>query len=81
MADTFYGQIVWTLRLTNRDPAEGGESVLTESERAFLNRMYGTYARTLLVYSYPEVAVCLDDTVIGLAPGTAMCSRVLGAWS
>ena len=52
--------------------------MLTESERAFLNRMYGTYARTLLVYSYPEVAVCLDDTVIGLAPGTAMITLTKG---
>ena len=45
--------------------------MLTESERAFLDEMYSTYARTLLVYSYPEVAVCLCGTVIGLAPGTA----------
>ena len=51
------------------------------AERAFLDEMYSTYARTLLVYSYPEVAVCLGDAVIGLAPGTAMCSLVHRAWS
>ena len=60
MVGTFYEQIALVHRLTNRDPAEGGESVLTESERAFLNRMYGTYARTLLVYSFSMLRALPD---------------------
>ena len=34
--------------------------MLTESERAFLNRMYGTYARTLLVYSFSMLRTLPD---------------------
>ena len=46
--------------------------MLTESERAFLDRMYGTYARTLLVYSFsilralpdafPMAEECVQET-------------------
>ena len=34
--------------------------MLTESERAFLDKMYGTYARTLLVYSYSMLRALPD---------------------
>ena len=34
--------------------------MLTESERAFLDKMYGTYARTLLVYSFSMLRALPD---------------------